>query len=68
MFYEDVVNPDHLLEITSEEKKGVEGAGAVKDLKKNLARADKNGVRVEQIRSNIEQWSEVDKRAVESGI
>ncbi len=66
--YEDVVDPEHLLDITSEESKGKEGVGAVKDLKKNLYRADKYGVRVEQVRGGVVQWSQEDKRAVEDGI
>jgi len=66
--YEDVVDPEHLLDITSEDNKGKEGAGAVKDLKKNLSRADKYGVRIEQMRESVDKWSQEDKKAVEDGI
>ncbi|KAH9474780.1 hypothetical protein JR316_0013245 [Psilocybe cubensis] len=64
--YEDVVDPAHVLELTSPESKGKEGQKVVKDLKKNLYRADKYDVKVQEILSN--EWTEADKIAVEKGI
>ncbi|TEB32662.1 hypothetical protein FA13DRAFT_1763765 [Coprinellus micaceus] len=52
--YEDYIDPAHLIELTLPENKGQEGQHAVKDLKKNLMRAEKYNV--------------VDKRAIEQGV
>ncbi|PPQ81122.1 hypothetical protein CVT26_011232 [Gymnopilus dilepis] len=64
--YEDVVDPAHLIEITSPEMKGKEGQHAVKDLKKNLYRANKYDVKVHEVKNS--EWTEEDKAAVEQGI
>lgn len=64
--YEDVVDPAHVIELTSPDAKGQEGQKVVKDLKKNLSRAEKYNVKVQEITST--QWTEDDKIAVEQGI
>lgn len=64
--YEDVVDPAHVLDLTSPESKGKEGQKVVKDLKKNLYRADKYNVKVKEVLSN--EWTDADKAAVEKGI
>jgi len=65
--YEDVVDPAHVIELTSPEAVGKEGgASVVKDLKKNLKRADKEAVEVAEVRGDA--WSHEDKTAVEKGI
>ncbi|KAF8902607.1 hypothetical protein CPB84DRAFT_1814901 [Gymnopilus junonius] len=64
--YEDVVDPAHLIELTSPEAKGKEGQHAVKDLKKNLYRARKYEVRAHEVKNN--EWTEEDKAAIEKGI
>ncbi|KAJ3512683.1 hypothetical protein NLJ89_g3380 [Agrocybe chaxingu] len=64
--YEDVIDPAHILELTSPEAKGHEGQKVVKDLKKNLHRANKYDVKVSEIRGS--QWTEDDKIAIEQGI
>ncbi|KAJ3536705.1 hypothetical protein NMY22_g5913 [Coprinellus aureogranulatus] len=64
--YEDYVDPAHLIELTSPEHKGEVGQHAVKDLKKNLMRAEKYHVVVSEVKDK--QWSDADKRAVEQGI
>lgn len=66
--YEDMIDPEHLFDLTSPERKGKEGVHAVKDLKKNLNRAEKYGILVEQIRGGVKGWSEEDKRVIEEGI
>ncbi|KAF9011985.1 hypothetical protein BDQ17DRAFT_1345246 [Cyathus striatus] len=48
------------------EAKGNEGQKVIKDLKKNLNRAEKYDVHVNEVRSN--EWTEEDKTAVEQGI
>ncbi|EGN92755.1 hypothetical protein SERLA73DRAFT_116865 [Serpula lacrymans var. lacrymans S7.3] len=64
---EDVVDPEHLLELTSDDAKGKEGgASVVKDLKKNLRRADKDNVIVEEMQK--ETWSHEDKSEVDKGV
>ncbi|KAF8153191.1 hypothetical protein B0H34DRAFT_754437 [Crassisporium funariophilum] len=64
--YEDIVDPAHVVELTSPEAKGQEGQRVVKDLKKNLYRAEKYDVKVAEVKS--EEWTEEDKLAVERGI
>lgn len=64
--YEDYVDPAHLIELTSPEAKGQEGQHVVKDLKKNLNRAEKYDVHIEEVRQG--QWKDSDRRAVEEGI
>ena len=64
--YEDVVDPAHVMELTSPESKGLEGQKVVKDLKKNLYRADKYHVTVKEVRA--EEWTNEDKIAIEQGI
>lgn len=65
--YEDVVDPAHVVELTSPEMVGKEGgASVVKDLKKNLKRADKEDVQVAEVTK--QEWTDEDKKAVEDGI
>ncbi|KAF9467694.1 hypothetical protein BDZ94DRAFT_1155912 [Collybia nuda] len=65
--YEDVVDPAHVVELTGPEAVGKQGgASVVKDLKKNLKRADKQDVHVTEVTK--QQWSDEDKKAVEQGI
>ncbi|TFK29477.1 hypothetical protein FA15DRAFT_677719 [Coprinopsis marcescibilis] len=64
--YEDFVDPAHVIELTSPDAKGKEGQHVVKDLKKNLNRAEKYDVHVQEIRNT--QWKDADKKAVEEGI
>ncbi|KAG7096386.1 hypothetical protein E1B28_003830 [Marasmius oreades] len=61
--HEEVLDPDHILELTN--AKGKEGVGAVKDLKKNLRRAERAGVSVEE---TTENWSQHDRQEVEDGL
>ncbi|KAG7092027.1 hypothetical protein E1B28_008409 [Marasmius oreades] len=61
--HEEVLDPDHILDLTN--AKGKEGVGAVKDLKKNLRRAERAGVSVEE---TTEQWSQHDRQEVEDGL
>jgi hypothetical protein len=64
--YEDVVDPAHVIELMSPESKGKEGQKVIKDLKKNLGRAEKYRVTVKEMRSS--DWTEEEKRKVEQGI
>ncbi|KAF9534496.1 hypothetical protein CPB83DRAFT_889479 [Crepidotus variabilis] len=64
--YEDVVDPAHVIELTSPDSKGQEGQKVVKDLKKNLYRAEKYNVKVQEVKGN--EWTEEDKVAIEQGI
>ncbi|KAG6907805.1 hypothetical protein DXG01_007345 [Tephrocybe rancida] len=65
--YEDKIDPAHVLELTSPAALGKErGASMVKDLKKNLRRAQRASVYVEEVRAS--EWSAEDKFAVERGI
>lgn len=65
--YEDVIDPEHIVELTSPKMVGKEGgASVVKDLKKNLKRAEREHVEVAEVRRD--EWSEEDKRAVDDGI
>ncbi|KAF5313516.1 hypothetical protein D9611_008501 [Ephemerocybe angulata] len=64
--YEDYVDPAHLLELTSPDAKGHEGQHVVKDLKKNLMRAEKYHVEIAEVKNT--EWTTEDKRAVEKGI
>ncbi|CAA7268795.1 unnamed protein product [Cyclocybe aegerita] len=64
--YEDVIDPAHVLELTSPEAKGQEGQKVVKDLKKNLHWADKYAVKVSEVKGS--QWTDDDKIAIEQGI
>lgn len=65
--YEDVVDPAHVVELTGPDAVGKRhGASVVKDLKKNLKRAEKEDVHVVETRAG--EWSEGDKKAVEKGI
>jgi len=63
---EDFVDPAHIIELTSAEAKGQEGQKVVKDLKKNLYRAEKYNVKVKEVLAD--QWTEEEKIAVEQGI
>ncbi|KAF9036989.1 hypothetical protein BDZ89DRAFT_1100570 [Hymenopellis radicata] len=63
--YEEVIDPDHVIELTSPESKGHEGVKAVKDLKKNLRRADKAGVQVMEV---TDKWTEDMRTQINDGI
>lgn len=63
--YEDIVDPHTVLQLTSDKEKGSGGA-LVKDLKKNLRRAEKAHIIVTEVER--EGWSEEDKKVVEEGI
>jgi hypothetical protein len=64
--YEDVVDPAHVMHLTSPEAVGKTGASVVKDLKKNLKRAERGYVEVREVHS--QEWEENDKKAVEEGV
>jgi hypothetical protein len=64
--YEDVVDPVHIIHMTGPSHKGVAGAHAVKDLKKNLRKAEKAEVDIEEIREF--DWTDHERREVEEGI
>ncbi|KAG7091759.1 hypothetical protein E1B28_008160 [Marasmius oreades] len=61
--HEELLDPDHILDLTN--AKGKEGVGAVKDLKKNLRRAERAGVSVDE---TTENWSQRDRQEVEDGL
>lgn len=64
--YEDVIDPEHVIYMTGPSLKGVEGAHAAKDLKKNLRRAEKADVDIEEVREF--DWTDQERREVEEGI
>ncbi|KAF8622411.1 hypothetical protein AX15_007057 [Amanita polypyramis BW_CC] len=64
--YDDVVNPEHVIEMTGPRHKGVEGVHVVKDLKRNLRRAEKAGVYVEEVKDF--DWTPQEIKEVEHGI
>lgn len=64
--YEDVIDPAHLIDLTSPEAEGKQGASIAKDLKKNLRRAEKEEVIIREIKHD--SWTDDEKRQVESGI
>lgn len=63
--YEEVLDPDHVIELTSPEAKGQEGAKVVKDLKKNLRRAEKAGVSVVEVTG---QWTPEMRSEIHNGV
>ncbi|KAF5393169.1 hypothetical protein D9757_001294 [Collybiopsis confluens] len=63
--HEEIIHPDHVLEMTSDKVRGHEGVGVVKDLKKNLRRAERAGVIVEEITG---RWKPEDRTQVEDGM
>ncbi|KAJ2919681.1 hypothetical protein MD484_g719, partial [Candolleomyces efflorescens] len=64
--YEDYIDPAHVIELTSPEAKGQEGVHVVKDLKKNLMRAEKYDVHVDEVKAG--GWKVGDRKKVEDGI
>jgi hypothetical protein len=65
--YESVVDPAHVVELTSPEARGKEqGASTVKDLRKNSNRAEKEEVDVVELKEG--EWSVEDRRAVDEGL
>ncbi|KAK1233127.1 hypothetical protein PQX77_003767 [Marasmius sp. AFHP31] len=62
---EEVLEPEHILEMTSDSYRGKEGVHAVKDLKKNLRRAERSGVTIEETTGN---WTHKDRKEVEEGL
>ncbi|KAF8065117.1 hypothetical protein FPV67DRAFT_170959 [Lyophyllum atratum] len=65
--YEETLDPAHVIELTGPEAVGQQnGASVVKDLKKNLRRAEKEDVHVAEVKAN--DWSDENKRDVERGI
>jgi hypothetical protein len=63
---EDEVDPAHIVALTSPVSKGKQGQHAVKDLKKNLAKAEKAGVDICEIKRH--EWKEDERAQVECGI
>ena len=63
---DDQVDPAHIVALTSPVAKGKEGRHAVKDLKKNLAKAEKAGVDISEVKSH--EWTEEEKLQVGQGI
>lgn len=63
---EDEVDPSYIVGLTSPAAKGREGQRIVKDLKKNLAKAEKSGVEISEIKAG--GWSENDRSQVLEGI
>ncbi|KAI6113509.1 hypothetical protein EV401DRAFT_2058689 [Pisolithus croceorrhizus] len=61
----DVIDAEHVLELTSEDDKGGHGS-MVKDLKKNLRRAAKANIEV--VRINHEEWTQEMRSEIEAGI
>jgi len=64
--YEDYIDPAHVIELTSPEAKGQEGQHVIKDLKKNLMRAEKYKVEIKE--KKLGEWTDEEKAAVEDGI
>ncbi|KAI6046325.1 hypothetical protein EDC04DRAFT_2558186 [Pisolithus marmoratus] len=62
---EDVIDAEHVLELTSEDDKGGHGS-MVKDLKKNLRRAAKANIEV--VRIDHEEWTQDLRDEVDAGI
>ncbi|KAI3622778.1 aspartyl-trna synthetase [Moniliophthora roreri] len=63
--HEETLDPDHVVEMTSDSFKGHEGAGMVKDLKKNLRRAERTGVTVQETTG---KWGDRDRKEVDEGL
>ncbi|KIY66246.1 hypothetical protein CYLTODRAFT_378011 [Cylindrobasidium torrendii FP15055 ss-10] len=63
--YEDVLQPEHVVELTSAQSKGKEGQHVVKDLKKNLRRADKAGVTIDEVTG---KWTDELRTGVNDGV
>ncbi|KAK1227475.1 hypothetical protein PQX77_009538 [Marasmius sp. AFHP31] len=63
--HEEVLEPEHILEMTSDSYRGKEGVHAVKDLKKNLRRAERSGVKIEETTG---KWTAKDRKEVEEGL
>ncbi|ESK86945.1 aspartate-trna ligase [Moniliophthora roreri MCA 2997] len=61
--HEETLDPDHILELTN--ARGMEDVGVVKDLKKNLRRAERAGLSMEETTS---KWNEKDRKQVEEGL
>lgn len=61
---EDIVDPEHVVELTSDNS---EGRGSmVKDLKKNLRRAERAKIDATEIQRN--DWSEAVRKEIEDGV
>ncbi|KAK7058446.1 hypothetical protein VNI00_002080 [Paramarasmius palmivorus] len=63
--HEETLDPDHVVEMTGDSYRGHEGVGAVKDLKKNLRRAERAGVTVQETTG---KWSDKDRKEVDEGL
>ena len=63
---EDEVDPSHIVGLASPTAKGKEGQRVVKDLKKNLAKAEKSGVEISEVKAG--EWTENDRTQVLQGI
>ncbi|EIW80295.1 hypothetical protein CONPUDRAFT_125025 [Coniophora puteana RWD-64-598 SS2] len=65
---EDVVDPEHVYELTHEEAVTSDdgNAGMVKDMKKNLRRADKADLKVEEITGDA--WTDDVKKEIDDGV
>ncbi|KAF8958091.1 hypothetical protein BDZ97DRAFT_1843222 [Flammula alnicola] len=64
--YEDIIDPAHIIDLVSPESKGKEGQHVIKDLKKNLGRAEKHDVKVKEVLP--QEWTEEEMLSVERGI
>ncbi|KIL66677.1 hypothetical protein M378DRAFT_185955 [Amanita muscaria Koide BX008] len=64
--YEDVIDPGHIIKMTGPGQKGVEGVHVVKDLKKNLRKAQDAAVEVDEMKEG--EWTQTQKKEVEDGI
>ena len=62
---EDELDPAHIMAMTSPLAKGKEGQRLVKDLKKNLSKAEKAGVIILEV---LEEWTIDEMRQVDRGI
>ncbi|CAA7266190.1 unnamed protein product [Cyclocybe aegerita] len=63
--YEDVIDPGHIVELAGMEK-DKEGGHSIRDLRRNLHRAEEEQVDVHEVKRG--DWSDKDKEAVEAGI
>ncbi|OAX40208.1 hypothetical protein K503DRAFT_791499 [Rhizopogon vinicolor AM-OR11-026] len=61
---EDIVDPENVVELTSEDSEG--HGSMVKDLKKNLRRAERAQIDVTEIQRN--DWSETVRKEIEDGV
>lgn len=65
---EDIVDAEHVYELTHENAETSDdgNAGMVKDMKKNLRRADKADIKVEEIKGDM--WTDEVKKEIDDGV